>query len=302
MDYLNNGVIDTKVPFFNQLLNIIDNEVVSNNNNFGSIKTIYENWNSDNISINKSKDIVINKEFIRHENQKIPINDIKLLGIDLPSWFGEYKGKDRVMIIGIDPMRGSKDFKVASADELDHVVLGTPYAYHKKEVRKNKKNKNYSQFIESLIKDNNFIYLTDVYKTFFYYTGDEKQIRSYKYYGDEQKKSISSNQINIIRKSIINTLHEEIKLVDPTLIITLGGISYNQLTGKSADFTNCTEPQFFSEELFEDLKHIPIYPFMHLAARDANLEKFIQYYNPENNTKDFGNLFFEIMKNNGILK
>lgn len=85
MNYLsNNGLIDTKVPFFDKLLNLIDKEVLSNNNNLCSIKSVYENWNSDNLSNNKSKGLVLNKEFIRFENQKIPINEVKLLGIDLP--------------------------------------------------------------------------------------------------------------------------------------------------------------------------------------------------------------------------
>lgn len=301
----NNGVINTKVPFFKGLVNILDNDVLINMDN--DIQSIYNNWNDENIKGEtdlklKSKPVIRNKELLRHKELEIPISEVKLLGVDLPSWYGDFNSKNKIMIIGIDPMRGAKDFKKAPANETNDVLIGTPYAYHDKNVRKNKKNKNYTQFINSLLNDNNFVYLTDVYKTFFYYTEDgKKDVRSYIYYGKEQKKIINLNQKNTLRNSIIKTLHEEIKLINPTLIITLGGISFNQLTCRSADFNKCITPQFFSEEIFNDCKHIPIYPFMHLAARDANLVEFTKQYIPENISKDFGNLFFEIIKKNGIL-
>lgn len=297
---VNNGVINTKVPFFAELINIIDKEVLKNTDN--KIQSIYEKWNSENLTDEKSKAVIIKKELLRNENQKIPIDEVKLLGIDLPSWYGDYSSKNKIMIIGIDPMRGSKDFKDASAEETNDILIGTPYAYHIKKVRSGRKNKNYTQFIDSLINDNNFIYLTDVYKTFFVHTDVEKKdIRSYKYYGKEEKKLNNSNKKNIIRKSIIKTLYEEIKLINPTIIITLGEISFNQLTLKSADFNKSVTPQYFSEEIFNDCKNIPIYPFMHLKARDANLLNFTSQYITENESKDFGNLFFEIIKKNGIL-
>jgi hypothetical protein len=292
----NNGVIDTKVPFFKELINIIDNEVIKNIDN--KIQSIYENWNSENLSGEKSEAVIIKKELLRHENQKIPIDEVKLLGIDLPSWYGDYNSKNKIMIIGIDPMRSSNNFKLASADETKDILIGTPYGYHIKKLRNNKKNKNYTQFINSFINDNNFIYLTDIYKTFFYYTGIEnKNIRSYEYYGQQQKlKKIDEE--NSIRNSILKTLCSEIYLINPTIIITLGDISFNQLTCKSVEKNSesAITPQFFYEDIFKDYRHIPIYPFMHLKAWDANLLKFISQYIPENDSKDFGNLFFEIVK------
>lgn len=299
----NNGVINIKVPFFKELVDVIDKEVFKNVDN--DIQGIYKTWNDENlISVvdSKSKPVVRNKELLRHENQKIPIDEVKLLGIDLPSWYGDYNSKNKIMIIGIDPMRGSKDFKDAS--ETNDILIGTPYAYHIKKVRSNQKNKNYTQFIDSLLNGNNFIYLTDIYKTFFYYTGIEnKDIRSYEYYGQQQKLE-KLDEENSIRKSILKTLCSEINLINPTIIITLGDISFNQLTCKSVKKNSkyAITPQFFSEEIFKDYKHIPIYPFMHLKARDANLLKFTSQYIPENDSKDFGNLFFEIVKKHELIK
>ena len=298
----NNGFINTKVPFFIELVDVIDKEVFKNVDN--DIQGIYKTWNDENLNSDvdsKSKPVVRNKELLRHENQKIPIDEVKLLGIDLPSWYGDYNSKNKIMIIGIDPMRGSKDFKDAS--ETNDILIGTPYAYNIKKVRSNQKNKNYTQFIDSLLNGNNFIYLTDIYKTFFYYTGIEnKDIRSYEYYGQQQKLE-KLDEENSIRKSILKTLCSEINLINPTIIITLGDISFNQLTCKSVkkNSKSAITPQFFSEEIFKDYKHIPIYPFMHLKARDANLLKFTSQYIPENDSKDFGNLFFEIVKKHELI-
>ena len=132
----NNGIINTKVPFFKELVDVIDKEVFKNVDN--DIQGIYKTWNDENLNSDvdsKSKPVVRNKELLRHENQKIPIDEVKLLGIDLPSWYGDYNSKNKIMIIGIDPMRGSKDFKDAS--ETNDILIGTPYAYHIKKVRSN---------------------------------------------------------------------------------------------------------------------------------------------------------------------
>lgn len=304
----NNGVINTKVPFFKELINIIDKEVLKNVDN--DIQGIYKTWNDENLnsevdSKSKSKPVLRDKELLRHENQKIPINYVKLLGIDLPSWYGDYNSKNKIMIIGIDPMRHDNDFKEASANPNKEVLIGTPYAYHDKKVRNSKKNKYYTQFIDSLLNDNNFVYLTDIYKTFFYCIGVENEnLRSYDYYGQLQKKIEKDNNENNIRNSILKTLLAEIKFIEPTIIITLGDISFNQLTRKSVNKNNskaAITPQFFTEEIFNDYKHIPIYPFMHLKAWDDDLIKFTSQYLEKNDSKDFGNLFYEIIKKNGIL-
>ena len=303
----NNGVINIKVPFFKELVDVIDKEVFKNVDN--DIQGIYKTWNDENLnndvdSKSKSKPVVRDKELLRHENQKIPIKEVKLLGIDFPSWYGNYGSKEKIMIIGIDPMRGSKNFDDATASETNDILIGTPYAYHDKKVRSSKANKNYTQFIDNLLEDNNFVYLTDVYKTFFYHSdAKKKDIRSYRYYGEQQKIEIQDKE-NSIRSTILKTLCSEIKLINPTIIITLGDISFNQLTRKSVNKNNnkaAITPQFFTEEVFKDCKHIPIYPFMHLAARDANLLQFTKQYLPDSDSKDFGNLFYEIIKKNSIL-
>jgi uracil-DNA glycosylase len=226
----NNGVINTKVPFFKELIDVIDKEVFKNVDN--DIQGIYKTWNDENLNSDvdsKSKPVVRDKELLRHENQKIPINDVKLLGIDLPSWYGDYNSKNKIMIIGIDPMRHDDDFKEALANPYKEVLIGTPYAFHNSEIRVGTKNQNYTQFINNLIDDNNnFVYLTDIYKLFFYTDIVKKNefIRSYDYYGKSKKKEG-------IRNSILVTLLEEIRLINPTIIITFGRESFKQLTLKN---------------------------------------------------------------------
>ena len=71
----NNGIINTKVPFFKELVDVIDKEVFKNVDN--DIQGIYKTWNDENLNSDvdsKSKPVVRNKELLRHENQKIPAN------------------------------------------------------------------------------------------------------------------------------------------------------------------------------------------------------------------------------------
>jgi hypothetical protein len=305
----NNGVINTKVPFFKELIDVIDKEVFKNVDN--DIQGIYKTWNDENLnsdvdSKSKSKAVVRDKELLRHENQKIPINDVKLLGIDLPSWYGDYNSKNKIMIIGIDPMRHDNDFKEALANPYKEVLIGTPYAFHNSEIRVGTNNQNYTQFINNLIDDNNnFVYLTDIYKLFFYTDIVKKNefIRSYDYYGKSKK-------TEGIRNSILVTLLEEIRLINPTIIITFGRESFKQLTLKNVVLSKkniLDNSLFFTEKIFEDFNHIRIYPFMHPGRRtyQKNLNKFIDKnleLKESNKSKDFGELFFDIVKKYELIK
>jgi len=123
---MSKNTIDTSVPFYDKLANLVREEIIDLD-----IKSIYENWNTYLAFENDlpNKEIVKrDKELLRTEKQYIP-TDAYLLGVDLPSWFGDFKSKNKIMVIGIDPMRGDKDFKIAEANE-QHVIIGTPYALH----------------------------------------------------------------------------------------------------------------------------------------------------------------------------
>ena len=204
------------------------------------------------------------------------------------------------MLIGIDPMRGEKDFNIAGANE-QHVIIGTPYALHDYKNRNLvKKNKHYFGFIDA-ISSENFVYLTDIYKTFFY-TKDNNGIkkRSYKYYNDLDAKN--TDEKDSIRNSVLSALIQEIEFVKPNIIITLGGISFTQLTKQSISFNNKSkiETMHFSDGILADKKDIDILPFVHLAAHFPSIKSFIDNNLNEGlkkgDNKNYGKLYYEILK------
>ena len=112
----------------------------------------------------KSDNYTFSRDTIR-ETQNIPDNAY-MLGVDLPYWFGDFdKSSKKIMIVGIDPLRNKGAFKAANADVNKNVLISSPYALHSKELREGKL-KTYWALIKKL-QTNNFIYLTDVYKSFF---------------------------------------------------------------------------------------------------------------------------------------
>jgi uracil-DNA glycosylase len=290
--------INTSIPFFEELADLLNEQIIDL-----EIRSVYEHWNtflSTGEPLPKEEIVKMDKKLLRHEKQCIPSNAC-LLGVDLPSWFGDFKSKNRIMVIGIDPMRGSKDFKIADADEMQHVIIGTPYALHDNKNRDwAKRNKHYFGFIDA-ISSENFVYLTDIYKTFFY-TNESNDVkkRSYKYYNDADKENIEEK--NSVRNSVLNALCQEIELVKPNIIVTLGGISFSQLTNKSITFKNNPkiEKVHFTENMLADKKDIDILPFVHLAAHFPSMESFIknnlnkQLKKGEN--ENYGTLYYEILK------
>ncbi|WP_407405850.1 uracil-DNA glycosylase family protein [Chryseobacterium sp.] len=163
---------------------------------------------------NREQDItyIQSKEKI-HPNQEIPENTY-LLGIDLPFWFGKFDSDTKIMIIGIDPLRNEYSFEKEEADKVNNVIIGTPFALHSKKIREGR-TKQYWNFIEKL-SQKNFVYLTDIYKTFFY-TDSSKKNRSYNFY--------KKHKLNKYADILIN----EIEIIKPDIIITLGDIASNKL-------------------------------------------------------------------------
>jgi uracil-DNA glycosylase len=181
----------------------------------------------------------------------------------LPYWFGDISAKKRIMIVGIDPLRNENAFKQAKADKNNHVLIGTPYALHSTKMREGR-TRPYWEFINSL-SQNNFVYLTDIYKTFFY-TENSKKERSYVYYRK------NTSYLN----SIKDILAREINFLNPDLIITLGKESFEQLTEKK-----CNK---LSREISLNKTHIlnfPVIPLVHLsgATRKQNILDFIEANN-----------------------
>lgn len=213
------------------------------------------------------------------ESQLVPEESF-LLGVDLPYWTGNIENPNKkIMIVGIDPLRDLKSFKNAEAHILNTVTLSTPFAFHA--IKEDKKNK-FKFFVDSLSQDN-FIYFTDIYKTFFK-SGFTKQGRSYDFYS-----RLKDNN------SVKQMLFDEIELIKPDIIITLGELTYTQLTSKKIELKR----NLFKESP-KKFKEVPVLALPHISGSRPNYLKSFFLENdieiPEKLTFEFtGRSFAELV-------
>ena len=223
-----------------------------------SISDLYHSWTNKNAKPAKS---VFNKKHIS-QNQFLP-TDPYLLGIDFPIWFGDVAAKKRIMILGVDPFRNEFLFEEAIANKKKDVLIGTPYALHSTEMRAGS-TRPYWEFIKALSK-NNFVYLTDIYKSSFY-TDSSKEEKSHTYYRKNK------TQLDSIKK----VLGQEIQLLQPDLIITLGKEGFFQLTAKKAK--QLSRAIALNTTHLKSFPNIPIIPLVHLsgATKKQNILNFLK--------------------------
>lgn len=269
-------MLKTDVPFFGKLTKILNHKLIALNEN--EIETLYAKWGrefSDDLLFLKDKR---DKELIR-DYQNIPLQSC-LNGIDFPTWFGDFKNK-KVLFLGIDPMRNNKDFKKSEADISKDVIIGTPYAFHIKGFRE-RRTSSYWQVISEVSKLN-FVYVTDIYKTFFY-SDNSRKIRSYDFWntGISKDVKVENDSLNQNHRKL---LIEEINLIEPDIIITFGALAYKVLTNEKYCPTlslplECPKRSVkpFNDENISQKRSIPILPLMHLSGstRSEPLEKFFK--------------------------
>ena len=285
-------------PFFEDLVGTLNRELLKPNHN--DLKSLYIKW-SDQFS----DDLKLLSDLIKKESlsvsQKIPHTSV-LNGIDLPTWFGEFENK-KIIFLGIDPMRNDRDFNSVEADISRDVLVGTPYAFHIKAFRENRTSA-YWQVIRELAKSN-FVYVTDIYKTFFY-TDETKKIRSYDYWNKAEYSNHNQNHRRL--------LVDEINLIEPDLIVTFGALAYKVLTNQKycpklsqSIETTRTQIKPFTNERISQSKPIQILPLMHLSGstRGHHLEDFFNNngmkYSDRNDKRNIaGYLYGQII--NDIIK
>lgn len=167
-----------------------------------------------------------------------------LLGIDFPIWFNTEIEKPKIMVLGIDPLRNKNIFKKMKADTNQNVIIGTPYALDNYEMRHGR-TKQYWNFINKL-NEKNFVYITDIYKIFYSAEGQQKS-------SDYFKKNNKFQEL----------LKQEIELVKPDIIVTLGCESYYQLTRKRLQALSEININEIPNSKFEG---IPVIPMLHLSG------------------------------------
>jgi len=244
--------MNTNVSFYKEIKKLIKSDIINLSDE--QIDSIYKSFseNFDNYDT-VAKSSKFDKSLIL-QKQNVP-EQSTLLGIDFPTWFGDEK-KKKIMIVGIDPLRNKQVFEKANADINNEVLLGTPYGLHIKDLRE-KRTKAYWDFVSEL-SENHFVYLTDIYKTFFYTTNNTNQVRSYDIYKKEEK--------NLL-------LNHEIELINPDLIITFGGLAYKNITGTNSPVLSKQSKIIKNKDL-----KIDVAPMLHLSnsVRPTPLKNFFE--------------------------
>ena len=272
-------MICPKTKFENILMEHLNNDVIKISPE--EIANIYTSWKNEFTDGTGSKVHSETKNIAKKDsissNQPLS-NTPYLLGIDLPTWFNTPdEKKNKIMVLGIDPLRNEQVFNSLNADKENEVIIGTPYAFHLSNMRTGR-TKQYWNFI-NLLSEKNFVYLTDIYKTFFY-TDKSKKVRSYNYY---QNNSWYSH---------MDLLAKEIDLIKPDLIISFGAVSYTQLMGKRSPKLSSNIQSNIIEFMCK-----PVLPMVHLSGSTRQQTKlnFLKANNINVVGNNFGEGYFQII-------
>jgi hypothetical protein len=282
-------MIDIKkdCSFFPHLKNIITDNIL--NVSDSKIDEYYKYWNQ-NLYELKTNFLKISGDLI-HNKQLVPKDSI-LKGIDLPTWFGNPKNK-RIVILGIDPLRNHKVFKQAGADVKNDVILGTPYAFHEK-LSREKNCKSYWTLAEGLVNTNNFVYCTDIFKTYFH--REIGRVRSYR------DPDYIKNENHLI------ILKEELNLIQPDIIIVFGQLAHSFLLKKKCQTIGQSIVK--TKSIYElNERPIDVYTVLHLSKtpRGNNFKKFFENNGMDTLAIDVENRvqcavkYLEIFKQNKII-
>jgi hypothetical protein len=181
----------------------------------------FDEWDGDSVdNVWKfSSGVTPYKDFDDTANIPIPISnaaikkisDSAVTSLDLPTWFNLSNCDKRVVILAQDPMPRSKWY-----DDCRDAVCSSPFGLHTKTWReKGNGGGRIWGLVKNLMQNNIGVYLTDIRK-FYFRTADA-----------ERKYIAPTNEINEIYRSLLS---EELSIINPNLIVTLGNQSANALS------------------------------------------------------------------------
>ena len=155
-----------------------------------------------------------------------------LIGVDLPLFFKCPESEAQtVMIVAQDPLRKRDDFP--DFKDEDVVIIGTPFAFHNsKSMQKKTNTKLVLALIKNIVAKNYHVYVTDVYKVWM--------------------KTETGKGLPLLEKDSAifeQLLREELDIIDPKIIITLGNIARDGYRNISKDF----DPE--TQKLHKPLTH-----------------------------------------------
>lgn len=163
---------------------------------------------------------ITTKETIK--NAKIECEDMDVR-IDLPVWFGNLNtAKKRIIVFGLEPRDTNSSFNI---EKVGKNVFATPFGIDrwnfKSSIKYKPQNKYYRVFKDFISNDDNFILFSDIVK--------EYQVISKKNENGKNDKTARELFFTKAANSLAY-LTEEIRLVNPTHIITLGNDSFEFLS------------------------------------------------------------------------
>jgi hypothetical protein len=142
--------------------------------------------------------------------------------IDLPVWFGNINNaKKRIIVFGLEPRDTNSNFNV---EKVGKNVFATPFGIDRwnaqSSIKYKPQNKYYRVFQDVITNNENFILFSDIVKDY--------QIISKK---NENRKNDKTARELFFKKATnsFSFLQEEISIINPTHIITLGIDSYEFL-------------------------------------------------------------------------
>ena len=211
--------------FFNQIISLLEENLILPDN---GLKAIYDDFNKyangEQIKLSTSTITHFRNPFLELLNQQG--NELTTVAIDFPIFFKSLQNTDEtIMICAMDPLPPlpennfwlNKQF-IQGRD----VSLWVPFSLIDNWNNPLGSMRTNIPFFSTLIKNYN-LYITDIYKVFY------RKVSNNKYSSSNQIKSfteLSNSNKNNIHSQIVS---EEIQIVNPKAIVTLGNKSRNAL-------------------------------------------------------------------------
>ena len=148
------------------------------------------------------------------------------LRIDVPVWFGDLSKDVRIVVLGLEPRDTDQKFNI---ERVGNKVFGTPFGVdrwnYKSSVFRKPQNKYFKPFNDMVSNENHFVLFSDV-------------VKSYEVVHTDNKINDSNARETFKSKYIKekDNLMKEMEFIDPTHIITLGGVAYGTIKKMLPDY------------------------------------------------------------------
>ncbi len=206
----------------------------------------------------------ITPELLKHFSYYTSTGKLEYVGIDLPVYLNHAETSKKIMFVAVDPLRSGKY-------DGDRISLGTVFGVHDMEVRRKAL---YWKVIQKL-SENNTVYLTDTFKLFFYDRGKGAGAKG-RSYNIKQFTNPEQFGFDDVHQDIFR---EEVNMVKPDLIVTIGKHPYLWFTGlkkpgyKYDQLLNISMDKSHDEHKHLNYDGIPVLPLAHLSGAARSVYK-----------------------------